>query len=1242
VRAEDASGNLAAEFSGTISIALGANPGNTILSGTLSMAAQSGVATFSDLSLTKAAGGYTLVATSSGLTSATSGAFAVTPAAAAALFFTVQPSDATAGAAISPAIQVTARDAFGNTASGFTGSVTVALATNPAGGTLSGTATVVAVAGVTTFSDLSLDKAGSGYTLGVSAPGLTGASSAAFAVSPAAAAQLIFTAQPSDATAGVEIAPAVEVTARDAFGNTATGFNGQVTIALGENPGGATLSGTTTVAAAGGIATFGGLSVDKAGAGYRLVATATGVTGDTSTTFAVAPASASQLAFTVQPSDATAGVAIAPAVEVTVRDAFGNTATDFAGNISLAIGNNPGGGALSGTASVAATAGVASFSDLSVDKAGSGYTIVASATGLTGATSGAFAITPAAAGELVFTVQPGDVTAGVAIAPAVEVAARDAFGNVATGFTGSVTLVIGTNSGGGTLSGTTTVTAASGVAGFSDLSIEKAGSGYTLVASAPGLADVISGAFAVSPAAAAELVFTVEPSDATAGSAISPAVEVTARDPFGNTATGFAGSVSLGLGANPGGGTLSGTTTVAAAAGVAGFADLSIEKAAAGYTVVASAAGLPNVGSRPFDVSPAAAATLAPVSGNGQTATVGTALPESLVVRVTDEFGNAVAGVTVTWSATAGGGAVSPSGTPTDAAGLAATSWTLGNAFGEQVAEASAGELSGSPSEFTATALPVGTTRLWVGGTPGFESVWGNPSNWAPTGVPAATDNVFIPASADSQPRITDTDYTIQDLVLEDGASLDIGLFQLTVTGDVTAGSSITGTTGALNMTGPGKTLSGVFPNLAILGPGILPTGDVTVNGTLTVGPGPNGAGSLNLDGHSVTVNGAFVTTLNGAFTMQNPADSLRIFGNATIGGGSTLGLLTDGVIELTGNFYQGEFGSQDSPQAYAPSGAHKIVFNGTGIQTVLFENPDSVASYLWNVDFANPDSVVFECCIGLRAYILGQATILSGKVTSNQIPVVLMGNLADAAGGRWQVPTTHITGANPSLPDSLRTDLTFLAPSALSRGFTVVGDLDVTYGSSLNLNGHTVKVLGDFVTSRAISAAGGVLVMQNPADTLRVAGDVTFLGESTFGLLTAGQIEVTGDFSQGLPGLYGDAVSSRSFAASGSHRTVFNGTLPQTLFIRNPADTMSRFQSLLVAGGANVTMDPSVPNPAVVGEGDFDIFGGLTVPTGGFMGTAGTLFLRSGSVLSNSGTVSAASCVTEAGATVIGNPPCQ
>jgi len=84
---------------------------------------------------------------------------------------------------MTPAVQVTALDALGNPVPSFTGSVTIALGHNGGmlmPGTLSGTKTVAAVNGVATFSDLSIDQLGNGYTLLVTASGLAGSESASF------------------------------------------------------------------------------------------------------------------------------------------------------------------------------------------------------------------------------------------------------------------------------------------------------------------------------------------------------------------------------------------------------------------------------------------------------------------------------------------------------------------------------------------------------------------------------------------------------------------------------------------------------------------------------------------------------------------------------------------------------------------------------------------------------------------------------------------------------------------------------------------------------------------------------------------------------------------------------------------------------------------------------------------------------------------------------------------------------
>jgi hypothetical protein len=211
------------------------------------------------------------------------------------------------------------------------------------------------------------------------------------------------------------------------------------------------------------------------------------------------PSQAAKLSFIVQPSNATAGSLLSPTVVVAVQDASGNIVTNATAAVTLTTGANPGGGVLSGTTTVNPAQGTASFPGLAIDKAGAGYTLVASSAPLTNATSAAFSIAPGAATKLAFTVQPTTATAAAAITPAVEVAVQDAFENTVPTATVAVTLTIGANPGGGTLSGTTTADAVDGVASFPILSIDKAGDGYTLVASSAPLASTASAAFSIAP-----------------------------------------------------------------------------------------------------------------------------------------------------------------------------------------------------------------------------------------------------------------------------------------------------------------------------------------------------------------------------------------------------------------------------------------------------------------------------------------------------------------------------------------------------------------------------------------------------------------------------------------------------------------------------------------------------------------------------------------------------------------------
>ena len=113
---------------------------------------------------------------------------------------------------------------------------------------------------------------------------------------------LVITAQPASVAAGTALSLTAE--ARDNSGNLETCFDANVNVALGTNPGSATLSGTTTARAAAGIASFAGLSITKAAAGYTLVVSSTGLAAGQSGAFTISAGPANALTINTQPTNA--------------------------------------------------------------------------------------------------------------------------------------------------------------------------------------------------------------------------------------------------------------------------------------------------------------------------------------------------------------------------------------------------------------------------------------------------------------------------------------------------------------------------------------------------------------------------------------------------------------------------------------------------------------------------------------------------------------------------------------------------------------------------------------------------------------------------------------------------------------------------------------------------------------------------------------------------------------------------
>ena len=248
------------------------------------------------------------------------------PAAAAILEVTASGT-ATAGGATN--VTVTARDAFGNIATGYTGTVhftsTDPRRRSPADYTFTG-----GDAGVHVF-PTTLKTAGSQtVTATDTVTGTITGTTSSIAVSPAATSTLALSGNPASVTAGN--AASVTVTARDAYGNTAPAYTG--TVHFTSTDGAASLpSDYTFTGGDNGVHTFTNAYILTT-VGSRTVTATDTVTGSitgTTTAIAVNPAGAATLVLSGTPASVTAGST--GSVTVTAKDAFGNTATGYTGTV---------------------------------------------------------------------------------------------------------------------------------------------------------------------------------------------------------------------------------------------------------------------------------------------------------------------------------------------------------------------------------------------------------------------------------------------------------------------------------------------------------------------------------------------------------------------------------------------------------------------------------------------------------------------------------------------------------------------------------------------------------------------------------------------------------------------------------------------------------------------------------------------------------------------------------------------
>ncbi|MGH7616771.1 MAG: beta strand repeat-containing protein, partial [Gemmatimonadaceae bacterium] len=951
IELRDAAGNLTAAAN-AVTIALGANPGDATLGGTLTRTSSAGVATFDDLAIGAVANGYTLVASSAGVPSVTSSTFNIGGTPITSIGFVdsdgipVSSPSITVTAGTNPAnlpfIKVNGPNNVG------VPNVTVGLVAARNGTTtFTGTATTdgqgeINLAGVgLTAQNLQIAN---NYSLAATLAGVPGSPLVlTVTVVPAAAAKYVLSAPTLTPTAGSPVV--ITAAYADQFDNVIATpqprtVNWSVT-------GAGTVAPPSSATSQSGQATTTYTASATPGQGGTVTATDAGtpaITGQIALT--ATTGAATQLGISVAPPSAIPDRVALGNITVQVRDASFSPVAVAGVSVTASLNGAPAGGVIAGTATASTDAtGQAAFANLSLQGPTGVYTLRFSAAGLTAAQVN---VTVTAGTATTMTKLSGDAQVGVAglpLAAGLRIQLRDADGNPAASpvttinfstTNGSVTPAAGTD-GAGQATATWTLPATAGP--------------VTMTASATISGVPVSVVFNATSVVVAGMRFVgTPPTSAQNGVTLGPIV-VQLVDASLNPVNAAGIAVNVGIIADPSCSLCSdiglpefgGTTTVLTdATGRATFSDLSLFGQSQiddlTFDATVGSVALPELVTPAITFTGAAQGTSITATGPRVFSVVfGQSFPSYPIAHVTDGAGAPVAGVVVNFFATGNGCDTGDGLVPvtTNASGDAA----LTPALLPFAAASPAGCLVFAESDgiddietWSLIARPSGTVA-WTGIT---SSDWLDASNWIPA-QPANTDVVFVPSEVWNTAQLS-TGTVVGGVSMDGGFGgiIDVADSPLTINGDylgstlgeiVTSGGNGTVT---LSKAGAGAWSGAVFVPLTIGTPGCAGGTSYTLGGSVN-------AASLTVN-CPVDVNDVFLL-VQGDLVVQNSGQiilnqpgSLVQANNMTFQGVSTVGFMTNGHVDLLGNLTAL---STMSSTPFAPSGNTSFEVSGPGAHTV-------------------------------------------------------------------------------------------------------------------------------------------------------------------------------------------------------------------------------------------------------------------------------------------------------------------
>ena len=720
------------------------------------------------------------------------------------------------------------------------------------------------------------------------------------------AAQSTLTPGTANLTADGTSTQLLTVTVKDANGNNMT--SGAADIAITKSSGTGTISSVTD----NGNGTYTAIITSPTAIGSGIfVATLAGeavkggTDSQTEVTVTYSAGTATKLIIQTQPGGSSSGGLLGTQPVVRIADANGNTVTTSTASVSVTPST---GSTLGGTQTVAAVNGIATFTNLTLaGTAGTNFTLSFTSGSLTSAPSGNVTVSAGSASKVSITRASAGTASGAAFTTQPQVTIQDAAGNTMTSASDVVTATI---TSGGTLVGTVTATASSGVATFTDLGISgSTGTEYTITYTVTNLT-AATYSITVSGGTATQITLNaVNNQSATAGSAVSTAPSVIVKDDSNNPVLGV--SVTF---ANGTGGSVSGTmTSTTGADGIATFAGVWTLGTTAGLnTLIASSTALS--GSTVTFTATGIAGTLDhfAISSISSPQTSGTAIT-GITLTAQDVNNNTVTTFTgtVTYSGTAGiagtssaftaGVLSSVSVTPTNSGSGMTFIVTWSSKTGTATFDVNAGSAQATPTfSPVAGTIAFGTTVTIA--SSGADAIYYTTDGTTPT--TSSTNQATTPLEINGA-------YTVKALAVKawyDNSAVSSAAYTQAFSANLT-GLALSGSpSGYIFAAGTYSYSSITVPNNQS-GITVTPTGTgtITVNGTAVTSGSASVAISLTA-GSATTITVVATETGKSAksYTLSVTRDIAPLQAGAQYGGGIVAYILVSGDLGYDANVQHG------------------------------------------------------------------------------------------------------------------------------------------------------------------------------------------------------------------------------------------------------------------------------------------------------------------------------------------------